>query len=308
MGRSQMDENSNLSCAFFTHAFGQRDLAAVCTLQKSLRIFGGRFRDAALHVFIEEGMDLSGFRPDAHSELHALSLEPPFREYPFAGKVRAAAFAADIAEAVTGQLVWLDPSAVLLRPPLLFLLSGTESAAMRPVHIRNVSSEYDVEPDEYWSAIFEEVGLDHRALQPAVSFVDNARIRPNFNCGAFSMHAPQKFFRAWWDHFARLVCDDGFQKKACRTPLHKLFLHQCVFSALLSREFPAGTIRMLPPEYGYPLHFHARLAVENRHMDIDRLVCMLAYPEDISDAEKSSIFSTCSPSLRAWLMEHALQP
>lgn len=69
----------------------------------------------------------------------------------------------------------------------------------------------------------------------------------------------------------------------------------------------AFEIFILPPAYGYPIHFHARLLSEKDGLRMEEIALMLGYSEDISDDERYEIFKTSPGELRNWLMENAIE-
>jgi hypothetical protein len=76
------------------------------------------------------------------------------------------------------------------------------------------------------------------------------------------------------------VADRPFQEGPCRDTLHRVFLHQAVLSTLVAEELGQEEIRLLPPEYSYPLHMHDQLPPERRARTLNDLVCA-AYEEAI---------------------------
>jgi hypothetical protein len=51
-----------------------------------------------------------------------------------------------------------------------------------------------------------------------------------------------------------LVTDEAFQAGPCANELHKVFLHQAILSTLVARDLDWERVRLLPPEYNYPLN------------------------------------------------------
>jgi hypothetical protein len=86
------------------------------------------------------------------------------------------------------------------------------------------------------------------------SFVDGLTLRPYFNTHCFALNPAAGLARAWWESFRALVADEAFQVGACRDDVHKIFSHQAVLSALVAKQLPRDRLRLLPPEYNYPLN------------------------------------------------------
>jgi hypothetical protein len=84
----------------------------------------------------------------------------------------------------------------------------------------------------------------------------------------------------------------------CRDELHHIFLHQVVLNALVTRLVAPGRVRLLPPSYSYPLHFHARLAVEQRARAMND-VRVAAYEDDSDLAALPA-----DAHFQSWLRKH----
>jgi hypothetical protein len=66
--------------------------------------------------------------------------------------------------------------------------------------------------------------------------------------------------------------DQQFQRSACADPLHRLFLHQAVFTVVLVAQLSREQIHLLPRQYGYPLHLHGKMPVVKKAESLDGLV------------------------------------
>jgi hypothetical protein len=302
-----MDDAVSGSNIFFTTLLGVRDVFAVKLLVKSLREFGGHFRDA--HVYIYSSLSLKdlGFEWDEGTTILPIALDEPLRSYPFAYKVFAASkIVADI-KYLPQRIIWLDPSAILLKVPELFNPEDAFDIALRPVHVRNVGASINQKIDGYWEKIYDEVELDYSKLRPVRTYVDQEEILPYFNCGMYSIKGENELLNSWWRSFRRLAEDRHFQDCICTSFQQRLFLHQSIFSALVCKVIPYEKVFILPREYGYPLHFHARLLSEKRHVGMDEVAVMLGYREDISDEERHALFKKSTGKLREWLIENAIE-
>ena len=98
---------------------------------------------------------------------------------------------------------------------------------------------------------------------------------------------------------APLLADADFQASACADDLHRIFLFQALWSALLTAELPRERLRLLPPDYNYPYNLHGRVAPERRAAALNELTS-LTYegrslaPELVQDVE-------IREPLRSWL-------
>jgi hypothetical protein len=217
--------------------------------------------------------------------------------YPFEDKVRACAQAEAMAGSAIRALVWLSPSCLIVNPPALFDLTPPLRAAFRTVHHRNIGSLAGEPMDAFWEGVYGAVGLGGAPFT-IESFADRCEIRPYFNTHCFSLDPVKGLCGAWAARFEEMVADRAFQEGPCQDPLHRIFLHQAVLSTLVTKEFERGEIRLLPPEYSYPLHMHDEVPPERRARALNDLVCA-AY----EDAIMIDGIATEEP-LRSWLEAH----
>ena len=99
-----------------------------------------------------------------------------------------------------------------------------------------------------------------------------------------------------------LVSNQAFQEAACRDELHQIFLHQALLSALVVKRLAWERVRLLPPEYNYPLNLLNEIPPERRTPTLNSLVN--AVYEDAFPWGKIEI----EPPLRTWLSERLPGP
>ncbi|MEW5869820.1 MAG: hypothetical protein AB1894_11135 [Chloroflexota bacterium] len=279
-------------------------------LAHSLRTFGGPLSGAPLWVFLPHSAsapldpEIDPGRFSGLDPVHFIpfSLEPDVPDYLFSEKVHACARAEALADAQARTLVWLDPSCLITNPPVLFDLAPDHAAAFRPVHHKNVGLTAQEPLDAFWQAIYQAVGL-RQAPFSLPSFVDRQELRPYFNTHCFAVDPAQGLLRAWQSHFERLAADQDFQARACSDTLHQVFLHQAILSALVASRLERGQLRILPPEYSYPLHMHPQVPPLDQPATLDELVCPVyedafVYPDTLNGL-------AAQQPLRAWLEQHA---
>ena len=192
-------------------------------------------------------------------------------------------------------MVWLSPSCLIVRPPALFDLAPPLEAAFRTVHHRNIGPPAEEPLDDFWEGVYHSVDLDD-APYTIESFADRCNIRPYFNTHCFSIDPDKGLCGAWAARFEELVADRDLQEGPCQDPLHRIFLHQAVLSALVARELPREHLRLLPPEYSYPLHMHGQVPPARRAGSLNELVCAV-YEEDLC-LDGISVYEP----LRSWLL------
>jgi hypothetical protein len=269
---------------------------------ESLRTFGGPLRDCPVWAFVFEAGHAAQALPGLEGvQRFPLEMDESCPPYPFVEKVYACARAEAMAGSEIHSLVWLSLDCIIVNPPVLFNLEAQPGippadAAFRPVHIRNVGSPAQEPPDDFWQGIYR--ALEIGELPGTVeSFVDRQALRPYFNTHCFAFNPAAGLGQAWWESFQKMVSDQAFQEAACRDELHQVFLHQAVLSALVVKRLAWERVRLLPPEYNYPLNLLGEIPAERRAPALNSLVNAVyedAFPWGDIEIE---------PPLREWLSE-----
>jgi hypothetical protein len=244
---------------------------------ESLRTFGGPLRNSTVWAFVLDPNRASHALPGVEGvHCFPLAVEEPYRGYPFAAKVDACARAEDMAGPAVRSLVWLSLDCLVINPPLLFDLgpaedAGSADAAFRPVHHSNIGSPAQDPPDDFWQGVYQALGVDHMPYT-VESFADGETLRPYFNTHCFALNPAAGLSRAWWAHFKALVSDQAFQGGPCRDELHRIFLHQAILSTLVPTMLGWDRVRLLPPEYSYPLNLLSEMPADRRPPTLNELV------------------------------------
>jgi hypothetical protein len=247
------------------------------TVVESLRAFGGPLGDCQVWAFVLDPARAPRALPGMEGIRRLpLALEGGCPPYPFAAKVAACARAEEMAGQQAGSLVLLSLDCLILNPPWLFNLGpsgGTRpaDAAFRPVHHQNVGSPAREPLDDFWQGIYRTLGIDDMPYR-VESFADGQRLRPYFNSHCFAWNPATGLARAWWGHFKAMVKDEAFQVGPCRDELHQIFLHQAVLSTLVPKMLDWTRVRLLPPEYNYPLNLLDEMPPDRRAPVLNDLV------------------------------------
>jgi hypothetical protein len=282
---------------FLTVINSVNDIHQARFLVESLRAFGGNLRDCPVWIFQPEANNLPEFSGLGEITPFCLEIEAPFRHYELAEKVFACAQAEEMAVGEARSLVWLNLDCLVVNPPVLFDLGTSFDVALRPVHIRNVGSAAGEPMDEYWERIYQMVEVKD-VCYSVESFVDSEIIRPYYNTHCFSVNPSRRILQAWRECFKMLVSETEFQAGPCQDELHRIFLHQAVLSALITKNVVQERIRMLPPEYSYPLHLLDRLPVERCFPSLNQTVCAV-----YEESEPIGRIEVQEP-LKSWLKAH----
>ena len=292
---------SDRGIQFITLAQSPQALRRLRLLVESLRRFGGQLSETEFWVFYPTEADQAlraGIPEQLVIRWQPLEFPTDFPRFFFATKVYTCALAERLCARDTRSLVWLDPGCLVLQPPQRLDLLPGESAAFRPVHIRNIGSLRGELLDDFWQAVYRRTGVEE-ALFSIQSFVDGQTLRPYFNTHLFAIDPSLGILQKWWEVFQALVADSAFQVGACQDELHQIFLHQAALSALVIKWIKPDRIRTLPPEYSYPLHLHTQLPGDRRINTLNNLVCPV-YEDDLSLADLMKEMEIQEP-LRAWL-------
>ena len=274
---------------------------SVRTLIESIRTFGGVLGNSPIWLFASPPLEaLCQDMTGNGVQVFPLNVPKYVSGYDFAAKVFACAQAEKQVEGKTQTLAWIDPCCLVIRPPLLFDLSGQFAAAVRPVHIQNVGLHVNQPLDSYWQKIYQILDLQDTPVI-VESFVDQQRLRAYFNSHAFAIDPSKGMLQRWLSFYEKLVCDEEFQNGACRDERHKLFLFQAILSAVLVATLEANQIRILPPTYNYPYHLHQSVPPESRASTLNDLV-LVAYEEKSFDPRKMQDITIQEP-LQTWLVE-----
>jgi hypothetical protein len=270
---------------------------------ESLRAFGGPLRDCPVWAFVLDPDRVAYALPDLEG-VHCLPLvvKGENGRYPLAQKVYGCAQAEAIAGPEVRSLVWLSLDCLVINPPVLFDLGAAPGApaadaAFRPVHHQNVGSPADQAPDGFWQGIYARLEVDEMPYT-VESFADGKTLRPYFNTHCFAFDPATGLARAWWEGFKTMVRDEAFQAGPCRDEPHQIFLHQAVLSTLVAKLLPWERVRLLPPEYNYPLNLLHEIPPERRATTLNNLVN--AVYEDAFPWGEIEI----QEPLRSWLREH----
>jgi hypothetical protein len=264
---------------------------------ESLRTFGGPLRHCAVWAFVLDRDRVLHALPGLEGvQRFPLAVEESCPPYPFAEKVVACARAEEMAGPEIRSLVWLSLDCLVINPPLLFDLGTSADAAFRPVHHCNVGSPAHEPPDNFWQGIYRalEVGEMPYTVE---SFADGQTLRPYFNTHCFAFNPATGLGRAWWAHFKAMVTDEAFQAGPCRDELHQIFLHQAILSTLVAKQLDWERVRLLPPEYNYPLNLLNEMPPDRRAPTLNSLVNAV-----YEDAFPWGSIEVQEP-LRSWLRE-----
>jgi len=273
-------------------------------LINSIRDFGGLYSDCPVYVFVS---DTSGTPCYSLKSLNAILVPlddaDTLPDYPFLNKVLACARAEELLQGKSEIIVWMDVDALVLNEPSEFCLEKNKIIAIRPVNLRNnVGLPADSKADPYWKRIFDYTGLKTKKVPEVETLVDSQMVRMYLNSAVFSIRPEAGIFTEWKKLFLLLVYDRNFQKEACVTDNHRLFLHQSVLSAVVAAKAKKSQIQWFSQKAAYPLHHHCQLPHGKRVIDLNHTESLIY--ENLWNVPNwvMSVIRVDEP-LRSWLQE-----
>jgi len=188
---------ANSHMVFATFVDHPSQLPGAALLVESIRTFGGSLSESYIWIFHSDRLCKSDIQLKGNGT-KVISIELPERisGYPFSGKVTACARAEEMTGSLYKSLVWMASDCLVLGPPTLFDLSGSDDAALRPVHISNVGSPAGESPDGYWEGIFNAIGIKDLS-RTVESFVDCKTLRAYYNTHAFAVNPSRGLMSKW---------------------------------------------------------------------------------------------------------------
>lgn len=246
----------------------------VAVLADSLRTFGGPYKDLPIVAGLADPGDGSAeYLAGRGVETFPLPAPPPGVRFPFLTKVLACAEAERRLGERARTLIYSDPQFLVLQPPKALILRPGKRIAVRPVHLANqVGVPADRPLDPFWERVYRAAGGKPSTIPVSHALVDDLDLHAYFTCTLFSIDPSLGLLQRWSEAFLSLLADPAFLENQAGDNLHRLFLHQAVFSALAAREIPAAAFQEMPPAVGYPVTQHSRIVPQHRAPALENLV------------------------------------
>lgn len=253
------------SLAFLLCVESGRLEAEAKLLCHSIRRYGGRLRDAAIHTFQpRHGRDigeetLAALRAcGAIHHTEVLNQELP--DYGTLNKVFVCAWA----EQVLGEeiLVFLDSDTVITGEPLDLALPQGVDAAARPAESDTLNSTGpDDARDGYWRKVYQLFGLSH---EPYVETEVGDRVRAFFSAGLVAGRREAGLFGLWLSSLRQLLRHGHVPPAG----LHRL--DEVALAATLVSAF--DRLRVLDARYNYLLYRRPRMPAPWKEARLEDLV------------------------------------
>ena len=281
--KSSQRDSINDYAATFQHR-GEPDVGFVACIEggvleaqtlllfNSIRRYAGRFRNCSLYALSPRaGHAISKDARQKLDELGAvyvdriLNTECP--EYGSANRVAAAAF---IEKTFPHDiLAILDSDTLFLREPSELNLPPDIDVAVRPVDVKGMSTRGPSDScDRYWQDLCRCCSVDYEEIPWRGSFVDQQRIKANYNGGLVVVRSGLGILHRWADFFfgslrkglrpytnaGSFRTGAGWIEPAAGNlwGSNQAALSLAIWSA-------SRRVHELPPTYNYPLHQHDQI-------------------------------------------------
>jgi len=274
-------------------------------LISSIRDFGGRYADSPVYLFMSDNMNAPRHSiKSPNVTFIPLEADNNMPDYPFLLKVLACAKAEELLQEKSDIIVWMNVDALVLNEPTEFCLWKNKKIAIRPVNLRNnVGLPAGEHADMYWHKIYDYTRLKVNKVPVVETLVDKKEVREYLNCAIFSVRSDLGIFSEWKRIFLLLLNDSDYQSKACTSQNHKVFLHQAVLSAIISKRIRKDEIQWFSQKAGYPLHHHNELDHEVKAIKLNQLESVVY--ERLWDAPHWIMCTIrVDEPLRSWLREN----
>lgn len=291
-----------------------------CLLFESIRIYAGRFRDCSIYALSpRRGHAISEHARRRLDELgvHYIDeiLNTACLEYGPANRVAAGAY---IEETRRHEiLAVLDSDTLFLREPDALLLPPDVDASARPVDLKGMCTSGPTDPfDTYWHDLCRCGGVEYGAIPWSESFVDQQRIKADYNTGLIVVRAELGILRQCASIFFESIRQGlrpwpHTETRRFRSGANWIEPHESTYwgssQAAMALAIWNSTrrVRELEPTYNYPLHLHEQIDPAIRHEVFPRLVHVHYHWLLQDDFRSNPLFFQPSPLLptqRDWLL------
>lgn len=252
--------------SFVTFVSDSMDVRAARAFISSVRQWGGEYSRSDIYVVADnESNFLPGLLQGSGVFIVPLEMDSAFKGYPLAIKAFAAAQVEKTVKKRSTTLAWFDPSTLLFSSPADLDLRKQYSVSIRPVTLQNrIGMSPETVPDDYWSKIYDVLGLDYNKVPVVKTIVGQVPVRAYYNCEIFSVDPQQGICELWKNTLTVLLNDMEYQENVCNTPMRQLFLHQAVLSGVIVSKVREDKIKPLALRSCYPFNQHERFDVSQR--------------------------------------------
>lgn len=248
--------------------------AETVLLARSLRKKGGGFAQVPLTVLTLEERPFPEKSKQLLRELDVETSSFTARDEAKKFPLGILSYAAGAAETTLSDraelLVWLLPDTLILQPPIHFALTPDKKLAYRPVHHKNIGSDFNRPPDKFWDLVYQHTEVPQERLFQMITCYGEA-VRPYFNAGILVIDPREGLLKKWATEFDRTFQHPDFTP-FFDEPRYAIFMHQAILSGVLLNGLTAAEMSELPESYNYPLHMHVDYPASGRAAGLSDLV------------------------------------
>ena len=173
--------------------------------------------------------------------------------FPFYDKVvAAAAFEKEHSE----PFLWIDLDSFFLQNPDSFALSS--ALGINPVDHKNIGIPRGNPITPLWLRVLQtaQYSTTKFSMKTVSTGISKESIYPYYNMGMVFHNTDIPIFQSTQTLLDELLEDDAINETLAQAYIHRVFLHQVIFSILVEKLFPSDLISRLPEGWNYPLHLH----------------------------------------------------
>lgn len=230
------------------------------TLVRSLRKFGGAFKDApVLSYQPRPGYEITAETLQTLEKLEVKhiteSLNKRYVRYPQGNKPPVCAHAERTA--TTEFIVFLDSDVVVLNEPNGLRLPVARNIGLRPADKVGVATSGSSDANyAYWQSMYHLLDIDKSSVERVTTTIDQQSIHAYYNSGVMSVRRSAGIFDRWNHNFERVM-------EARLKPQQGIFhTDQTTLAATLAQQ--RIPVEVLPATYNYPFHLQEEIPVELR--------------------------------------------
>jgi hypothetical protein len=269
--------DDRLPVLFAVYAGSEIQLTNATRLVRSLRKFGGAYKDAPVWLYLERGLAEGG--GEKLERLAALSVTiktvtvPEAASWYFlSGMVFAAAAAEKEAAGSARIVVFLGSDTIILQQPDEFILPEGKCLGYRPVMHRNISPLLSEELDSYWSRAYEIMRISPAAVFPMATPADSDVIRPYFNASCLAARPEIGLFSKWSDTYLELCADSTLKAESMKDQPRRIFTFQVALIGAVLNNCDKSDIVEISDRYNYPIFFREMYGAKYDFHDITEAV------------------------------------
>ncbi|MEE9443528.1 MAG: hypothetical protein V3V99_12765 [candidate division Zixibacteria bacterium] len=255
-----MTADNRIPVLFACYAGVEPQLTNIHGLIKSIRKFGGEYRDAPFRIYVspkvaDSGSEILEQLKGLNAEYKIVNIPEEASWYFLSGMVFSAAAAENDAKDTAKIVVFLGSDTIILQQPDEFILADGVNLGYRPVMHRNISPLFADELDSYWSRAYEIMQIDPSTVFSMVTPADGDTIRPYFNAACLATRPEKGLFNKWTETYLRLCADSALKEECAPEERRRIFTFQVALTGAILNNLDRNEIVEFSDRYNYPIFF-----------------------------------------------------